>query len=137
MKRSMPVYSGSRELAAGLRRAGAEVVICTTRPYLHLSNIEPDTAHWLRRNRIQHDGLIMGEHKYRQLAREYGKENIVMVLDDLPEQMDVALAVGLPAVLRLNGHNRIGAERYESVQNLTEAHLLGVQRISDWTWRVK
>ena len=139
LKRSMPYYPGARDLTVGLRRAGAEVVICTTRPYLHLSNVEPDTVHSLRRNRIQYDGLIMGEHKYRQLAREYGKENIVMVLDDLPEQADVALAIGLPAVLRVNGHNASEMDRYwpDVVQNLTEAHLLGVQRISDWTWRVK
>lgn len=132
MKRSMPVYTGARALTMGLRQSGAEVVICTTRPYLHLSNIEPDTSHWLRRNGIQHDGLIMGEHKYRQLAREYGKENIVMVLDDLPDQLAIASTIGLPAVLRINGHNRSAFDQYPHVFTLYDALLVGRERIQQW-----
>lgn len=131
MKRSMPMYEGARDLTVSLRKAGAEVVICTTRPYLHLSNIEPDTTHWLRRNGIQHDGLIMGEHKYRQLAREYGVENVVMVLDDLPEQLEIASAIGLPAVLRRNGHNH-STEWTPDVLSLQAAEQVGLQRINDW-----
>lgn len=132
LKRSMPFYNGARDLTVALRRAGAEVVVCTTRPYLHLSNIEPDTVESLRRNGIQYDGLIMGEHKYRQLAREYGKENVVMVLDDLPEQLDVALAIGLPAVMRVNGHNWMEAHKYANVDHLGEAKVVALQRIRDW-----
>lgn len=132
LKRSMPFYPHARELTVSLRRAGAEVVICTTRPYLHLSNIEPDTVESLRRNGVQYDGLIMGEHKYRQLAREYGKENIVMVLDDLPEQLDIALAIGLPAVMRANGHNQLEKHKYEHVDYLLQAKHVGLQRIRDW-----
>lgn len=131
LKRSMPMYRDARELTVALRKAGAEVVICTTRPYLHLSNIEPDTIECLRRNGIQYDGLIMGEHKYRQLAREYGKENVVMVLDDLVEQLEVAAAIGLPAVLRRNGHNR-HVEWRDVVHNLDGARQVGLQRIAEW-----
>lgn len=131
MKRSMPYYDGARDLTVGLRKAGAEVVVCTTRPYLHLSNIEPDTLHSLKRNGIQYDGLIMGEHKYRQLAREYGRENIVMVLDDLPEQLTVAASLGLPAVLRRNGHNAT-TEWTPDVHDLDSALRVGLHRIHQW-----
>lgn len=132
LKRSMPYYPNARELTVRLRRRGAEVVICTTRPYLHLSNIEPDTVHSLRRNGIQYDGLIMGEHKYRQLCREYGRENIVMVLDDLPEQLDVALSLGLPAVMRRNDHNWKFNNTYQNVGTLLGAEQVALQRIQEW-----
>lgn len=134
LKRSMPAYTNARELTVSLRKAGAEVVICTTRPYLHLSNIEPDTAHWLRRNGIQHDGLIMGEHKYRQLIREYGFDNIVMVLDDLPEQLEIASALGLPAVKRRADHNwQFDFDPH--VGTLLGAKHIGLQRIRNFKER--
>lgn len=128
MKRSMPCYEGAREVTVALRKAGAEVVICTTRPYLHLSNIEPDTMHWLKRNGIQYDGLIMGEHKYRQLAREYGAENVVVVFDDLPEQLEIARSLGLPAVLRRNGHN-LDSTWTTEVQSLQEVRDIGLASV--------
>lgn len=106
LKRSMPVFPFAAELTRALRRRGAVVVMCTTRPYLHLSNIEPDTVEWLRRNRIQYDHIIMGEHKYRDLARQYGKARIVAVVDDLPEMMDQARSVGLRSHLKDATYNR-------------------------------
>lgn len=105
LKRSMPYFWGARELSSSLRRAGAQVVICTTRPYLHLSNIEPDLREWLRRNRIQYDDLILGEHKYRELVRGYGRDNIVGILDDLPEMVRQARDLGLYAILHQQPHN--------------------------------
>lgn len=105
MKRSMPAYPGAPELARALRRQGAEVWICTTRPYLHLSNIDPDTREFLRRNRIQYDGVLYGEHKYRDLCRLVLKSRIAGVLDDLPEMYRQAMDLGLPAVLRTQPYN--------------------------------
>jgi 5'(3')-deoxyribonucleotidase len=131
MKRSMPVFPYARELTVGLRRARAEVVICTTRPYLHLSNIEPDTMHWLRRNGIQFDNVIIGEHKYNQLKREYGLDRIVMVIDDEPEQVEKASRLGLPAVLRRAKHNSNFLWMNE-INNLEFAEHLGLRYIADW-----
>lgn len=85
MKRTMPCYPGASELTRAIRKAGAEVWICTTRPYLRLDNIDPDTREWLRRNRIQYDAVIYGEDKYRELRRQVGPERTVSVVDDLPE----------------------------------------------------
>ena len=95
LKRSMPVYPGAAELSRGIRRAGAELWICTTRPYLRLDNIDPDTRHWLRRNRIQYDAVLWGEHKYRDLVRNVGIQRVASVLDDLPEMVAQAKTLGV------------------------------------------
>ena len=86
LKRSMPVYPFAAELTQRIRKAGSEVWICTTRPYLRLDNIDPDTREWLRRNRIQYDAVLFGEAKYKELIRQVGSERIIAVADDLPEQ---------------------------------------------------
>lgn len=84
LKRWMPVYEGAAELTAECKRAGAEVWICTTRPYLRLDNIDPDTREWLRRSRIRHDAVLFGEDKYRELRRQAGKR-VAAIVEDLPE----------------------------------------------------
>lgn len=105
MKRSMPVDPAASELSRYLRGRGVEVWICTTRPYLRLDNIDPDTRHWLRRNKIQYDGVLYGEHKYRTLAKTVGKDNILFVVDDLPEMILQARDVGLPRFIRTRPYN--------------------------------
>lgn len=95
MKRSMPVYEGAPELARYIRSKGVQVWICTTRPYLRLDNIDPDTREWLRRNKIQYDGVLFGEHKYLDLVRTVGLDRVLMVVDDLPEMMEQALRLGI------------------------------------------
>lgn len=122
MKRSMPVYEGAKALTHSLRRAGAEVWICTTRPWLRLDNIDPDTRHWMRRHGIQYDGVLYGEHKYRDLARNVGAERVIAVLDDLPELCAQACSLGLPAFLRDQPYNR-------HVQDFPRV-------ISLWDWRI-
>ena len=105
LKRSMPAYPGASELTRALRARGAEVVLCTTRPYLSLSNIEPDTVEWARRNRVQYDGFIFGEHKYRDLVRMAGTGRVVGVVDDLLEMYDQAKELGINPLLRLQPYN--------------------------------
>lgn len=105
LKRSMPVYPGARELLTALRRR-AWVVVCTTRPYLHLDNIEPDTTEWLRRNRLPYDAMLMGEHKYRDLKRQYGSM-AVAVLDDDPALLQQADSLGMYALLMARTHNTL------------------------------
>lgn len=130
-KRSMPMFPGADDLTRSLRKRGAIIALCTTRPYLHLSNIEPDTVHWLRRNRIQYDNILMGEHKYRDLKFMYGKDRVVMVLDDLPEMLVQADDLGFPTVLRRRPHNN-GAEWNRSVNILREAETVGLQLLTEW-----
>lgn len=103
LKRSMPPYPGARDLMVGLRKR-AWVVVCTTRPYLHLDNIEPDTVEWLRRNMIPYDGILMGEHKYRNLKAQYG-DMAAAVLDDDPALLSQARGLGMAAMLMVRTHN--------------------------------
>ena len=99
MKRSMPVYHGVSELIKFFRHSlKAEVWICTTRPYLRLDNIDPDTRHWLRRNKIQYDGVIWGPHKYRDLAKKVGLDRIALVLDDEIRLAEQARDIGVKNV---------------------------------------
>lgn len=106
LKRSMPAWPGASELTRSLRARGAEVFICTTRPFLQVAGVEPDTREWLRRNHIQYDGVIAGEHKYRDLAKTVGAAQVVAVLDDLPEMLEQAEGLGITPVMMAAGHNR-------------------------------
>jgi hypothetical protein len=106
MKRSMPVVPGAPELTRAVRAAGAEVWVCTTRPYLRLDNIDPDTRFWLRHNGFQYDGVLFGERKYYDLAQLVGSNRVVTVLDDEPEQCERAVKAGLTATLMCRPYNR-------------------------------
>lgn len=106
LKRSMPAYPGARELTTRLRRQGAEIWICTTRPYLRLDNIDPDTREWLRRSGVQYDGVIWGENKYRDLRSLVDPSRIVGVLDDLPEMYRQADDLGFRPILRTQPYNQ-------------------------------
>jgi phosphoglycolate phosphatase-like HAD superfamily hydrolase len=98
LKRWMPVYEGAGELTHAIRRSGAEVWICTTRPYLRLDNIDPDTRHWLDRYEIEYDAVLFGEDKYAELIRQVGPDRVVAVCDDLKEQIAKAHQAGIPNV---------------------------------------
>jgi hypothetical protein len=105
MKRSMPCYEGASELTHHIRKEGAQIWICTTRPYLRLDNIDPDTRHWLRRNKIQYDGVLYGEHKYRDLKRA-ATGPVLFVVDDLPQMLVQAEQCGFLTVMRDAPYNR-------------------------------
>jgi len=106
MKRSMPIFEGARDLTVGIRKKGVQVWICTTRPYLRLDNIDPDTRHFLRRNGVQYDNVIYGERKYKDLVHIVGSDRVVAVLDDLPEQIESANKLGLRTVMKEHSHNQ-------------------------------
>lgn len=105
LKRSMPVYPGASDLTHYIRSKGVQVWICTTRPYLRLDNIDPDTRHWLRRNKIQYDAVLYGDHKYRDLKKAVNGK-VMFVVDDLPEMLKQASGLGMMTVLRDQPYNR-------------------------------
>lgn len=107
MKRSMPCYDGAAELTRTLRRGvkGAEIWITTSRPYLKLDVIDPDTRHWLLRNHIQYDNMIYGDRKYYDLVHQVEKHRILAVVDDLPEMCLQAMRLGLPTIMINRPHN--------------------------------
>lgn len=106
LKRSMPVYEGIGDFTRYIRKNGVQVWICTTRPYLRLDNIDPDTRHWItRRARMQYDAILYGPHKYRDLTKAVGRERVLIVYDDLPKMIDQALDLGLRAAMRTQPYN--------------------------------
>lgn len=105
MKRSMPVYEGAADLTRYIRSQGVQVWICTTRPYLRLDNIDPDTRHWLRRVGVQFDGVLYGERKYVDLKKAVNGK-VMFVVDDLPPMLDQAKRLGFMTVLRDQPYNR-------------------------------
>jgi len=105
LKRWMPAYDGVTGLTEGISQIGAEVWICTTRPYLRLDNIDPDTREWLRRNKIHYDAVLFGEDKYAELARQAG-DRVLAVFDDLPEQCDESISHGFATYVRDQPYNR-------------------------------
>lgn len=97
-KRWMPVYPGASELTREIRSAGAEVWICTTRPYLRLDNVDPDTREWLRRNEIEYDAVIFdpldeARNKYDELW-DQATTRVAAIVDDLPEMVVAAREAG-------------------------------------------
>lgn len=126
MKRSLPPlpapYPQISELTHTVRRWGADIWFCTTRPYLSHDMVDDATRHNLRRNGAVYQGLIWGEHKYRELARVVGGDRVAVVLDDLPEQCRRAEALGLPVVFARRPHN---AEQFRA---------LGGTKGTGWMW---
>lgn len=95
MKRSMPIFEGATDLVSTIAEAGAELWVTTTRPYLSLDTIVPDTVEWLDRHGIMYDGMLFDEDKYTQLVARVDPDRIVAIVDDLHEMCDAAdLAVG-------------------------------------------
>lgn len=131
MKRSMPVFPGAIELSYNLKRLGVELWITTTRPYLRLDNVDPDTREWLHRNRIQYDGLIYDADKYTKLIKLVGRERICGVLEDLPHLFDQAQQEGLRPIMRLSRFNR-KTRRLPGVLTLPEASVVLTRQVREW-----
>lgn len=89
-KRSMPSYEDAQWLVNNLRWDDVEVWLTTTRPYLRLDGVDPDTRAWLEREGIEFDGLLYDEDKYNVLGERVDPERVVAVLDDLPDMYDTA-----------------------------------------------
>jgi phosphoglycolate phosphatase-like HAD superfamily hydrolase len=133
-KRSMPVYDGAAALVRTLRQDGTEVWLTTTRPYLRLDNVDPDTRFWLERKHIDFDGMLYDEDKYKVLAERVGLGRVVAVVDDLLEQCSAAAAVfgdDVP-IHRLNEFNVQEGWRDTQADTLREIYDIIKPRVKDW-----
>lgn len=130
LKRGMPCYPGAGLLCSSLRGKGAEIWICTSRPFNQLGNVDPDTRHWLRRNGIQYDNVLWGERKYIDLHKRAG-DRVVAILDDLPEMVLQANMLGIPAVLRSQPYNRHIDPEWR-VESLDGAAYVLEQLLEEW-----
>jgi len=90
MKRTMPIFTGAQALCWAIRDAGAELWVTTTRPYLSLDNIVPDTVEWLRRWDIEYDGMLFDDDKYTILGHRVDPRRVVAVFDDIQELVEAA-----------------------------------------------
>lgn len=133
MKRSMPVFDGAAELCGAIIDAGAELWLTTTRPYMRLDNVDPDTRHWLERQQIQYDGLLYDENKYEKLAELVDPDRVVAVVDDLPEQVMEARRVfntDVP-IHRRSQFNQSAGMKYE-MADLSDIQDECVLRVATW-----
>lgn len=145
MKRTMPSFGWGRRVTEACHRAGAEVWVTTTRPYLRLDNVDPDTRFWLEQHLVTYDGLIYDEDKYSHLLRYVGAGRVVAVVDDLPEEFNKAARLfgnGVPILYR-GYHNRYFwdalsdrrqiAHSGEVVWSLIHSRLINWKGLSDVT----
>jgi len=89
-KRFMPIFMGAQALCWSIRDAGAELWITTTRPYLSLDNVVPDTVAWLDRHEIVYDGMLFDDDKYQKLLAQVDPGRVVAIFDDTYELCQAA-----------------------------------------------
>lgn len=138
-KRWMPAYHGASDLVEAVRAVGAEVWMTTTRPYLRLDSVDPDTREWLDRNGIYYDHLLYDENKYQQLLTLVGPGRVVAVIEDLPEQYHSAVTVfGQQAAILVNRpHNKAYRDRPtfadpQFAESLAKALGMALRSIDAW-----
>lgn len=130
-KRWMPAYPGAKELVEHLHRQDVEVWLLTTRPWLRLDNIDPDTREWCRRNSIEFDYMLFGEDKYDQLLQRVEMERVVAIVDDDPKLLHDARELGLPWIWRKHEFNS-GHIISPWVENLHALDGVLTERIMEW-----
>jgi hypothetical protein len=133
-KRSMPVQSWARTATQVARDAGAEVWITTTRPYMRLDNVDPDTLFWLKRHGIKFDYLIYGEHKYEDLSRQVEPERVCFVVDDLAEQLRLAVRVFEPdaCFMWYSEWNKARHDEWDGFKDAEAIYIVLKERIQEW-----
>lgn len=131
-KRTLPIHNGAKELCHEVRAMGAELWVATSRPWQRLDNIDPDTRFWLDSNDIEFDGILYGDDKYTQLLKIVERERIAGVIEDLPEQIEVLSASGIPFFQHYQPHNSSLAGRWSPGGTLAEARLWITYQINDW-----
>ena len=137
MKRTMPMFQYASAICREIQYAGAELWITTTRPYLSLDNIVPDTVEWCRRHRITYEGILFDELKYEEFAKRVDTERVVAVLDDLPEMYDAAANVmhhGHDVPILVAGKYNTGVRR-TIMADLIAARDIVMARIEMWKER--
>lgn len=141
MKRAIPPLDAAiGSLVLQLRMDGYQVWICTTRPWSRLDNIDPDTRFWIERHLGRVDGVIYGEEKYEDLLDIVGANRIVGVVDDLPENVSRANALGIRTMIRAGDHNqswRVGPNRNVDGDKIPVAHhsIDIYNQVKEWEFR--
>lgn len=131
-KRSAPVYPYARVLSEKVADQ-AEVWLTTTRPYLRLDAVDPDTRFWLATHGINYHHLLYDKDKYDVLAEQVDGERVVAVLDDLPHQYDRAeLLFGKGVPILSHTQYNDAEERLHQVHGLDYAWMEIERRLLEW-----
>jgi hypothetical protein len=134
-KRNMPVRPWASSLTHDLRER-AEIWLTTTRPYLRLDGVDPDTRFWLHNNAIYYDHLLYHEEKYTVLATRVNRARVVAVVDDLAEELIKAeINFGSDVCIMLRGtHNQAHWDDYQSslAHEGQSVKTLVDRRLNDW-----
>lgn len=133
MKRTMPILPGAKKLVNTIVREGAELWITTTRPYLSLDTILPDTMEWLRRHGIlDYHGMLFDDDKYRVLAERVENERVIAIFDDIPEFVDEAAKHFGWAAILIKGEYNQGVGKFRLATTLEEAPTIIEERMRHW-----
>ena len=115
--RWMLAHQGIDDVINAIRQSHAELWVTTTRPYLRLDAVDPDTQEWLLRNSVPFDHLLYDDEKYRKLAQQVSSDRVVLVLEDLPLQYEnaaVELGHDIPLLVE-RMHNLYYREKQRSL----------------------
>jgi hypothetical protein len=140
LKRCMPQFpadvekGGIEQDVQYIRSLGVQVWVTTNRPWMRLDNIDKDTKYWIDNNMGEVDGVIFSQEKYHDLIDNVGKDRILGVFDDLPENIEAAQELKLNVVLREGDHNQWW--RMNAHPPLSE-QVPGVRRFKDFTYHVE
>lgn len=130
-KRWMPPFQMVPMFRKRLAALGVEVWITTTRPWMRLDNVDPDTREWLLRNHIGYSGLLYGDDKYLDLIDRVGRERIVAVFEDEAENISRGLDLELPMLMHRTQFNSFWHGRFETF-SIPEASTRIPELVMNW-----
>lgn len=134
LKRTMPPYPGAAEMIVSLA-ARAEVWLTTTRPWERYDRVDPDTREWCRRWHIEFDALLFDEGKVQELADRVSPGRVAALLDDQREELDDAIALGIPAIKHVTRYNMADGWEGSEAANLGAAYKMINDALDDWARR--
>ncbi len=139
-KRWMEPFGNPGLVTEQLETLGIEIWVTTTRPYLRLDSVDPDTREWLRRNQVSYHHFMYDDDKYGRLYDLVGSDRVVAILEDLPEQYEEAAAYFgiLTPILIQRPHNLAFRELKSpacQAGSLEQAQAMIEERVKIWSSR--
>lgn len=134
LKRSMPHWSDRIDVVRKIKaELHVELWLTTTRPYMRMDNIDPDTRFWLGRWDVPYDFLLYDETKYQELAQRVDRSRVLAIVDDVDEMYDDAEAMfgrKVPILMRCNYNRGVerpnlvvgGADLWEEISNRVQEY---------------
>ena len=135
LKRSMPCEYWASDLTQSIHEAlGAELWLTTTRPYLRLDSVDPDTRFWLHRHDIYYDHLLYDDDKFGRLKEIVDERRIVAVLDDLDNELGQAeFYFGVDVcILKRSQFNRTHWDKWEGYEHRGDIFRAIHRRVASW-----